>query len=99
MDAADIVPGDVLLVRLGDIVPADIKLLGAEEDGEEEHAPMQVRVLQSRRTRIGVGSRYACTALEWVQTESLQSPHAPMQDQIMYVCRIPGFHCHPLKAL
>lgn len=41
MDAEFIVPGDVLMVRLGDIVPADIKLLGSD-DGEE-HAPMQVR--------------------------------------------------------
>lgn len=41
MDAENIVPGDVLLVRLGDIVPADIKLLGSD-DGEE-HAPMQVK--------------------------------------------------------
>jgi H+-transporting ATPase len=42
MDAVDIVPGDVLIVRLGDIVPADIKILGEEEEHEEEAAPMQV---------------------------------------------------------
>jgi magnesium-transporting ATPase (P-type) len=41
MDAEFIVPGDVLMVRLGDIVPADIKLLGSDDD--EDHAPMQVR--------------------------------------------------------
>jgi H+-transporting ATPase len=40
MDAVDIVPGDVLIVRLGDIVPADIKILG--EEGDEGQAPMQV---------------------------------------------------------
>lgn len=38
VEAADLVPGDVILVRLGDIVPADIKLLG-----EEDEQPMQVR--------------------------------------------------------
>lgn len=38
----DIVPGDILMVRLGDIVPADIKLLGDEEAGEDEQTPMQV---------------------------------------------------------
>ncbi|WIA34892.1 hypothetical protein OEZ86_013179 [Tetradesmus obliquus] len=44
MDASDIVPGDVLLVRLGDIVPADIKILGEEEEegAEEAAAPMQI---------------------------------------------------------
>lgn len=40
MDAVDIVPGDVLIVRLGDIVPADIKLLGDEGDADEQ--PMQI---------------------------------------------------------
>eukprot|EP00879_Flechtneria_rotunda_P000480 GHRR01000582.1.p1 GENE.GHRR01000582.1~~GHRR01000582.1.p1 ORF type:complete len:114 (+),score=25.41 GHRR01000582.1:914-1255(+) len=41
MDAEHIVPGDILVVRLGDIVPADIKILGDEDEEEEEH-PMQV---------------------------------------------------------
>lgn len=41
MDAVEIVPGDILLVRLGDIVPADIKILGETAEDEEE-APMQV---------------------------------------------------------
>jgi magnesium-transporting ATPase (P-type) len=42
MDAVSIVPGDVLIVRLGDIVPADIKVLG---DGgtKEEQVALQVR--------------------------------------------------------
>ncbi|KAF8059373.1 PMA1 [Scenedesmus sp. PABB004] len=40
MDAVEIVPGDVLMVRLGDVVPADIKILG--EEGEDEEAPMQI---------------------------------------------------------
>lgn len=42
MDAVEIVPGDILVVRLGDIVPADIKILGEHAEDEEE-APMQVR--------------------------------------------------------
>eukprot|EP00879_Flechtneria_rotunda_P000132 GHRR01000195.1.p1 GENE.GHRR01000195.1~~GHRR01000195.1.p1 ORF type:complete len:605 (+),score=166.88 GHRR01000195.1:2516-4330(+) len=41
MDAEHIVPGDILVVRLGDIVPADIKILGDEDEEEEEH-PMQI---------------------------------------------------------
>ncbi|KAK9829684.1 hypothetical protein WJX72_007324 [[Myrmecia] bisecta] len=39
IDAVNLVPGDVVIIRLGDIVPADLKLLG--EEGEEDH-PMQV---------------------------------------------------------
>jgi magnesium-transporting ATPase (P-type) len=27
VDAADLVPGDIVIIRLGDIVPADIKVL------------------------------------------------------------------------
>lgn len=42
MDAVDIVPGDVLIVRLGDIVPADIKILG-DGGSKEEQVPLQVR--------------------------------------------------------
>eukprot|EP00121_Abeoforma_whisleri_P013345 Awhi_evm1s12309 len=37
IDAACLVPGDVILVRLGDVLPADIKLLGTEHD-----EPMQI---------------------------------------------------------
>jgi H+-transporting ATPase len=42
MDAADLVPGDVILIRLGDVVPADVKLLGDEEEAAEDETPMQV---------------------------------------------------------
>jgi hypothetical protein len=49
MDAVNIVPGDVLIVRLGDIVPADIKILGEVEEQEEEAAPMQVRSTRAHR--------------------------------------------------
>lgn len=52
MDAVDIVPGDVLMVRLGDIVPADIKLLGDEHAGEEGDVPMQVSEQRRRQFRV-----------------------------------------------
>lgn len=39
IEAADLVPGDIIIVRLGDIVPADIKILS---EGEGEETPLQV---------------------------------------------------------
>lgn len=45
VDAADLVPGDIIIIRLGDIVPADIKILyegeSAPTDPSEE-TPLQV---------------------------------------------------------
>ncbi len=38
IDAALLVPGDVVLISIGNIVPADLKLLGEEGDD----VPMQV---------------------------------------------------------
>jgi H+-transporting ATPase len=43
IDAADLVPGDVIIVRLGDIVPADIKALPEEGGGAGDEVPLQVR--------------------------------------------------------
>jgi magnesium-transporting ATPase (P-type) len=40
IDAQHLVPGDIVVVRLGEIVPADIKLMG--ESGEDDH-PLQAR--------------------------------------------------------
>ena len=46
IDAVDLVPGDVVIVRLGDIVPADIKILkegdGSKSGSEEHETPLQV---------------------------------------------------------
>lgn len=43
IESINLVPGDVIIIRLGDIVPADVKIL--EEDGGMigEETPMQVR--------------------------------------------------------
>jgi hypothetical protein len=40
VDASELVPGDIIIIQFGNIVPADIKLLG--EEGEEDQ-PLQVR--------------------------------------------------------
>eukprot|EP00121_Abeoforma_whisleri_P008759 Awhi_evm2s8044 len=37
VDAADLVPGDIILIRLGDVIPADVKILG-----DEHSEPMQI---------------------------------------------------------
>lgn len=43
IDAVDLVPGDVIIIRLGDIVPADVKILEEEGGGGgSEETPMQV---------------------------------------------------------
>ena len=47
IDACDLVPGDIIIVRLGDIVPADIKIL-SEGDGE---TPLQARLRICGRAR------------------------------------------------
>lgn len=39
IDASQLVPGDVVLIAIGNIVPADLKLLGEEGDD----VPMQAR--------------------------------------------------------
>eukprot|EP00882_Tetradesmus_deserticola_P029265 GHRQ01032751.1.p1 GENE.GHRQ01032751.1~~GHRQ01032751.1.p1 ORF type:complete len:142 (-),score=29.52 GHRQ01032751.1:131-556(-) len=73
MDAVHIVPGDVLIVRLGDIVPADIKILGEEEEHGEEGAPMQV----------GHGHGSTCC------TQARRGKHAVwfMQTMLLLCCR------------
>lgn len=44
IDAQDLVPGDIVIIRLGDIVPADIKILGEEGSSghPEDETPLQV---------------------------------------------------------
>lgn len=45
IDAAELVPGDVIIVRLGDIVPADIKILFEGEAAPahvNDETPLQV---------------------------------------------------------
>lgn len=39
IEAADLVPGDIVIARLGDIVPADIKVIGTEDEHDQ---PLQV---------------------------------------------------------
>lgn len=61
MDAVDIVPGDVLIVRLGDIVPADIKILG-DEGSKDEQVPLQVSLLNACWTDCQPGKHHYCAA-------------------------------------
>lgn len=65
MDAVGIVPGDVLVVRLGDIVPADIKIMG-DENAEEEEAPMQVGYMHDNMGATQQLDHAACATLALV---------------------------------
>ena len=45
IDSVNLVPGDVIIVKFGDIVPADMKILPESDDevhNEEDETPMQV---------------------------------------------------------
>ena len=42
VEAALLVPGDIIAIRLGDIVPADCRLLGLDVTGEENLGDMQI---------------------------------------------------------
>lgn len=52
IDAAGLVPGDVVLIAIGNVIPADVKILG-EQEGDE---PIQV----SRCLQSGSTSAWAC---------------------------------------
>ncbi|KAJ3160888.1 hypothetical protein HDU86_008250 [Geranomyces michiganensis] len=42
VDAKDLVPGDIIAIRLGDIIPADCRLLGIGVTGEETEGTLQI---------------------------------------------------------
>lgn len=42
VDVKDLVPGDVIVLRIGDIVPADARLLGLGVNGEESEAELMI---------------------------------------------------------
>ncbi|KAG1652728.1 hypothetical protein FOA52_007442 [Chlamydomonas sp. UWO 241] len=42
VDAITLVPGDILIIKFGDIVPADIKILPESDDADQEETPMQI---------------------------------------------------------
>lgn len=46
IDAVNLVPGDVIIIKFGDIVPADIKILPEEGGGAGDEIPMQVSTWQ-----------------------------------------------------
>ncbi|RKP39492.1 H(+)-ATPase [Dimargaris cristalligena] len=42
IDSMDLVPGDIIVIRLGDIIPADARLLGLGATGEETEGELQI---------------------------------------------------------
>ena len=69
VDAAQLVPGDIVLLAIGNVVPADVKLLGGAED-----EPLQVRCL----TEPASAATTACAAVcrQFVSGSSLLSEAA-----------------------
>lgn len=41
IEAADLVPGDVVIVKIGDIPPADVKVIGTSDEYDQ---PLQVKI-------------------------------------------------------
>ena len=74
IEAADLVPGDVILLAIGNIVPADVKLLGSNED-----EPVQVSLGAAVRGGRRV-TRVRCS-------DSLQQPKCTI---VLQVARMLG---------
>ena len=77
VEASELVPGDIIIIQFGNIVPADVKLLG--HAGPDE-APMQVPpglcCHWSSPTRVG--ARGCCTAAMHARAAPCSHPPGPV---------------------
>lgn len=42
VDSVGLVPGDIIIIKFGDVVPADVKILPESDDADQEETPMQI---------------------------------------------------------
>lgn len=61
IEAKELVPGDIVIIQFGNIVPADVKLLGKSSSDE---VPMQVCILPHQPS-LEPSIFYAVDGIEW----------------------------------
>jgi hypothetical protein len=83
VEAKELVPGDIIIVMFGNIVPADIKLLGKENDNTE--TPMQVLPCCEQVTRS--------TFVSLLSTMTMIAS-AKQSDMVLSCMRLKGFLHH-----
>ena len=71
IDASGLVPGDIVSIRLGDIAPADVKLIGADDEHDQ---PLQVAPLSCSRSYTEICTLYTFIGPGW-QGGSINTEH------------------------
>ena len=82
IEASDLVPGDVILLAIGNIVPADVKLLGKDDD-----EPVQVNIAQLRVSHFALVWRSGIKEQAKMQAQLNEAKHWPPGPVWLASCR------------